>query len=358
MKKKIHLKKSTKIIIAGVAFLVVVGIGLVIAKSITSSKKSSSTIYAVKEEVYENVIEISGTVSASQEQTLSASSAGTVVAVNVKQGDTVKKGDVIMQLDDTTEKYNLAKHDYDMASKKYSVSAREYELLETQRLALVRKVEERQVTATFDGIIASLSVAVGDYIEAKDSIGTLVDVSSLIATVEVAETDVEKLEVNQVVQLTFPAYSGTVEGYVQSWPAIGEVTSRGATVVKVKIKIDEYPECILPKFSFSGKIEISPSVTYTLVSKYAVAREDGQAYVVKVRGNEKVNVKVETYSKEYLKIVEGDLKSGELLVAQSSGGKSGMNPSMGGAPGGAPSGGSGGSGGGFPGGGGGFPGGF
>lgn len=332
--KKKHLKKSTKILIGGVIFVVVVAIALVVAKSVKSSKSSKAVIYAVKEEVYENIIEISGTVSASQEQKLNASSAGTVVAVNVKQGDSVKKGDVIMQLDDTTEKYNLAKHDYDMASKKFSVSQREYELLETQRLSLVRKVEERRVTATFDGIIASLSVAVGDYIEAKDSIGTLVDVSSLIATVEVAETDVEKLKVNQQVLLTFPAYSGTVKGYVQSWPAIGEVTSRGATVVKVKIKIDDYPECILPKFSFSGKIEVSPSVTYKLVSKYAVAREDGKAYVEKLRDNQKVYIKVESYSSEYLKIVEGDLKVGDLLSAQSSRGRSGMNPSMGGRSGG------------------------
>lgn len=363
MKKKIHLKKSTKILIAIIALLVLTGIGLVIGRNAKKSSSSAVQFYNVKQEVYENVIEISGTVSANQEQTLSASSAGTVLAVYVAQGDHVKKGDIIMQLDDTTERYNLAKHDYDMASKKYSVSAKEYELLQTQRLSLERKVEDRCVKATFDGIIASLSVKVGDYIDAKDSIGTIVDVSSLVATVEVAETDVEKLKVNQVVKLNFPAYNGTVQGYVLGWPAIGEVTNRGATIVKVKIKIDEYPSCILPKFSFSGKIEISPSEIYTIVSRYAVGRENGQAYVVKARNNEKVNVKVEQYSSEYVKITEGNLSNGELLLAQSSSGRSGMNRSqMGGSFGGgqgrsSASGGT--SGGGFPGGGaGGPPGGF
>ena len=46
------------------------------------------------------MIEISGTVAAAQEQTLQALSAGTVTGVYVKAGDKVKKGDIILKLDD------------------------------------------------------------------------------------------------------------------------------------------------------------------------------------------------------------------------------------------------------------------
>ena len=248
------MKKKIKIIIICAAVLYVLGAGLVLLKTLLSSKGSEKVLYTANLETYENIIEISGTVAAAQEQTLQARSAGTVTAVYVKAGDKVKKGDIIIQLDDSEQLYNLEKQEYNMATKKLTASARELRLLETERNSLLQKVEDRKVTATFDGIIADLDVAVGDSLEAKDTVGTLVNIDYLTAEVEVTETDVSKLKVGQTVNFTFPAYSNkTVTGYVTGWPAIGEVTSRGATVVKAKLRIDEYPEEILPNFSFTGK---------------------------------------------------------------------------------------------------------
>ncbi len=335
-------KKTLRILIIASVLLVLVGAGLFIARSFVVKSSALTETYVVKKEVYQNAIDIAGVASAAQEQTLQALSDGTVMAVYVKQGDHVKKGDVIMQMDDTTQKYNLAKHDYDMETTKIAGSKKELELMQTQRNALVQKIAERKVTATFDGIIADIDVAVGDSLEAKDSVGTLVDTSYLVADVEIAETDVAKLVPGQEVDFTFPAYSGSVKGYVVGWPAIGSVTSRGATVVKARVRIDEYPSTILPNFSFSGKIKISPDEEYLIVERYAVGREDGKAFVVDARTGEKTYVTVKPYGKEYVRIESG-LSGGEVLAAQSARAKSGMNRNganqrsgMGGMPGGTP----------------------
>ena len=352
------MKKKIKIIIICAAALVVIGTGLVLLKTLLSSKGTEKVFYTANLETYENVIEISGTVAAAQEQTLQARSAGTVTAVYVKAGDKVKKGDVIIQLDDSEQLYNLEKQEYNMATKKLTASARELRLLETERNSLLQKVEDRKVTATFDGIIADLDVAVGDSLEAKDTVGTLVNIDYLTAEVEVTETDVSKLKIGQTVNFTFPAYGNkTVTGYVTGWPAIGEITSRGATVVKAKLRIDEYPEEILPNFSFTGKIEISPTEQYVVVSRYAIGYENKQPFVVLVKGNEKRSVKVQPYGNEYVKVLEG-LEGGEILLQQSTPKRSGMNRNRPGAGTGGSSkknsGSSGGGPGGFPGGG--FPG--
>ena len=352
------MKKKIKIIIICAAALVVIGTGLVLLKTLLSSKGTEKVFYTANLETYENVIEISGTVAAAQEQTLQARSAGTVTAVYVKAGDKVKKGDVIIQLDDSEQLYNLEKQEYNMATKKLTASARELRLLETERNSLLQKVEDRKVTATFDGIIADLDVAVGDSLEAKDTVGTLVNIDYLTAEVEVTETDVSKLKIGQTVNFTFPAYSNkTVTGYVTGWPAIGEITSRGATVVKAKLRIDEYPTEILPNFSFTGKIEISPTEQYVVVSRYAIGYENKQPFVVLVKGNEKRSVKVQPYGNEYVKVLEG-LEGGEVLLQQSTPKRSGMNRNRPGAGSGSSSkknsGSSGGGPGGFPGGG--FPG--
>ena len=256
--KKRKLAKKQKIILG-----VVIGIAVVVAilngarRIAEKSASSSQELYIVRKETYENVIEIAGTVAAAKSQTLESLNDGTVVGVYKKEGDSVKAGDLIVQLDDTEQQYNLANLDYEISVAKQNQTAGKIKLMETQRTSLVRKIEDRKIVATFDGIIAELDVDPGDYLEAKDEIGTLVNTSYLTADVEVAETDVAKLKVGQKVEFTFPAYDGTVEGYLVSYPAIGEVTSRGATIVNAKVRIDDVPEGVLPNFSFTGKIQIT-----------------------------------------------------------------------------------------------------
>lgn len=326
--KKTKINRKIKFLIIGIASVAAVVVILIFVRKLVSSKNASNLTYMVKTETLQNVISVSGVVSAAQEQTLQALSDGTVTNVYVKQGDEVKKGKVLIQLDDTTQQYNLAKHDYDMETVRINGSRRELALKQTERKSLVQKIAERKVIATFDGIIADIDVAVGDSLEAKDSVGTIVDISYLTADVEVAETDVSKLKIGQQVELKFPSYDGIVMGKVIGWPAIGEVTSRGATVVKVKIQIDEYPASILPNFSFSGKIKLSPDEDILLVERYAVGRENKKAFVVKVTG-EKIDVEVVPYSSEYVKIVSGDVREGDVLLQQTTPKISGTRRNMG-----------------------------
>lgn len=330
--KSIKLSRKQKTILTVAAAVVLVGIILVVARKIVAAGNSAEkTYYTVRSEVYENVIEIAGTVSAAKSQTLKSLNDGTVVGVYKKEGDRVKAGDLIVQLDDTEQKYNLANLDYEISVARQNQTAGKIKLMQTQRESLVRKVSDRKIVATFDGIIASLDVDPGDYLEAKDSIGTLVDTSYLTAEVEIAETDVSKLLVGQKVDFSFPAYSGKVEGYLVSFPAIGEITDRGATVVHAKVRIDDVPKEVLPNFSFTGKIQITEPESKLVVERYAIGRDKGAVFaeVVNPRDvsssnprTERVEVKVLPYGANYVQIVEG-LKGGEILKAQSSASKSG-----------------------------------
>ena len=282
-----------------------------------SQAASGQVTYKVREEVYENVIEIAGTVAAAKSQTLQSLNDGTVVGVYKKEGDSVKAGDLIVQLDDTEQQYNLANLDYEISVARQNQTAGKIKLMETQRKSLVQKIANRKIVATFDGIIAALDVDAGDYLEAKDEIGTLVDTSYLTAEVEIAETDVSKLVIGQKVNFTFPAYDGTVEGYLVSYPAIGEVTSRGATVVNAKVRIDDVPDGVLPNFSFTGKIFITDPEKKLVVERYAVGHDQGKAFVEVIgRGGntEKVYVDVVPYTADYVNVISG-LEGGEILKA-------------------------------------------
>lgn len=315
-------KTILKIIIILVIATAIVAFAIV--KFSKTDQKTDEETYIVKKEVYENVIEIAGTISAAKKQTLQALSDGTVLGVYVKKGDRVKKGDIIIQLDATEQEYNLAKLDYEMASTKITGAKNQIALMEKQRLSLLQKIEDRKVKATFNGIIVDLDVAVGDSMEAKDSVGTLVNLDYLIADVEIPETDVPNLKIGQKVEFTFPAYDGKVFGYVTYWPAIGEVTSRGATIVKAQVRIDEYPKEILPNYSFTGKIKITDPVDNIIVDKNAVEKDGDKYFVILAKTGEKVYVTVSRYGGEFVKIESG-LKGGETVKALRKNETSGKN---------------------------------
>ena len=61
------MKKKIKIILICVAALVVIAAGLVVLKTVLSSKGTEKVYYTANVETYENIIEISGTVAAAQE---------------------------------------------------------------------------------------------------------------------------------------------------------------------------------------------------------------------------------------------------------------------------------------------------
>ena len=327
-RKKMNKGIKILIIILVVAF-VVAGV-LVGLRFLLHKDSNQSNVYQVNKEIYENVIEISGTVSAAEQQTLNALGEGTVMEVYVKEGDTVKKGDVLVQLDDSEQVYNLENHDYKMATTKLTGSPRELKLMETQRLSLLQKIADRKIVASFDGVVVEMDAVVGNSVERGEKIGTLVNLDYLTAEVEIPETDVAKLKVGQEVILEFNASSKTGTGYVTGWPAIGELTSRGASVVKAQIRIDDYPEEILPNYSFTGKIKVAEPEDYLLVERYAIGYENKKPYVVTNKSGKKIDVKVVPYGNSMVKIVEGDVKEGDVLLQQSKPKLSGSSKNRGG----------------------------
>lgn len=366
-------KKSFRIVVLVLILLVLTGVVIFFANKGTknaTSKTSTTTELKVIKETVTNIIEISGTIQAAQTQTLTAAGSGTVTSVNVTVGDKVKKGDVLMELDKSEQEYNLAKHDFDAAQKKINGSPKELELMAYQRRTLEKKLEDRKIKANFDGVVADFTATVGDYLEAKDSVGTLIQRDYLKSYVEVVETDAPKLQAGQKVYCTFPAY-GTkiVEGEVVSYPAVGSITNRGASIVKVEIRIPNPPEIILPNYSFTGEIEISPPENLVLIPQEALApsstsssqeqnsgqrKNQGYVEVIQEDGStQKIEVIVEAYDRSYFKVIEGNLLAGSRLKSlreprlsgtrpgnfkpettpQSQGGMGGFGiPAMGGAP--------------------------
>jgi multidrug efflux pump subunit AcrA (membrane-fusion protein) len=329
-------KKSKKSVLMGILIpLILLGGGVTFFVRRSREAIPQEQIHIVREELYRNVIEISGNIKAAQQQNIQAAGDGIVEAVYVREGDRVKAGQILFQLNDSQERYNLANHDFQMNQERINGASARLALMEEQRQVFLRNIRDRRLEARFDGIIGQLNMARGDYVKAQDTFGYLIDRSYLKATVEVVETDAARLKAGQPVRLTFLAYPDLkVEGVVLSYPAVGRITSRGATVLDTEIRINDPPEEILPGYSFTGEIIGGDEERVLAVESAVIAYESGRTYVDRFirsgpgtdggeeRGGpeqtERVPVEVIPYGRNMVRVISG-LEPGDRLKAQTPG---------------------------------------
>ena len=104
--KKLKLSKKHKIILGVVLGLCLLVVILKVSRrAVEKSAAKGQETYRVRTETYENAIQIAGTVAAAKSQNLQALNDGDVVGVYKKEGDHVKEGDLIVQLDDSEQQY-------------------------------------------------------------------------------------------------------------------------------------------------------------------------------------------------------------------------------------------------------------
>jgi RND family efflux transporter MFP subunit len=147
-----------------------------------------------------------GNVRASQKVDLAFNVAGTLVDLPVKEGDDVKEGQLIARLDQrdfknnlsaAKSKYESAKADYDRNLKLYKEGIipkskldkleRNFEVYEADAKIAQKTFEDTSLAAPFTGRIAKRYVDNFKEVQAKESIVSLQDISSIEVVVDVPE---------------------------------------------------------------------------------------------------------------------------------------------------------------------------
>ena len=305
-------KKTILIVIAAIIILLIVWI-LFLPKKGT---EVSQTVTVTKE-VIQDVIQVSGYIQPAQQQNLQSPGEGLIKKVAVKEGDIVKKGDLIFALDNTYQAFQVAKQEFLIEKEQLQGYSKNLELMKLELESLKRALRDRSVYAKFDGIVVSFDLTEGSYVMPKDNFGVIIDRSFFKSTVDVSEGDVPRLKVGQKVLLSFQALGDEkVEGRVTYHSSIAKSGSqRGATVIETKIVVDKLPENVLPGYSFSGNIIAGEDEEVLLLDQTALSYDKGEPYVERVLENgkiERVNVEVEAYTQGTVKVLSG-LKEGDTL---------------------------------------------
>lgn len=311
----------------------------------SSTATPSTTEYTIKRTNVVDSITVSGTIKAESSAAVQALVSGVVKKIYVKEGDKVKAGDLLVELDDTDYRlaYLKALQNYELAKNSGSKL-----LIEQRQLELdiaKRDLERCKITSPVDGIVTALNVEVNDYVSkgtAVDVVARVVNVNNLYVSAAVEEMDYSKIKVGQNALLTFEAFEGVQFPAKVTYVGSEAQTSSGIVTIPIKLslvptrsfqpgaanpsrnqQLEELMNKIIPGLSCEAEIVVLNKTNVIVVPTGAISYESGKAYVMVKNGSatEKRQVTVgERFSIGY-EILDG-LKEGEVIIVSRAGSSS------------------------------------
>lgn len=192
-----------------------------------SSEYISVTVEKVAEKDVNRNFEANGVFEPSQELKLMAETSGAIVKINKRKGDYVKKGDVIVQVDDrlirsdyTIAKLNLEQAGKDVkryenlantdaiTKKQLEDNQKAFSIAEAQFSALQKRLDDTQIKAPISGYINEEYYEMGALVSPGMPIADLINTSQLKLSVNVSENEVSKVKVGDQISVRVNAIKG------------------------------------------------------------------------------------------------------------------------------------------------------
>jgi HlyD family secretion protein len=173
-----------------------------------------------------------------------------------------------------------------------------------------------RIAAPFGGVIMQVEPLTGDQVSPGKLAFRLDDISHLLVDVEVSEIDINSIEIDQPVTLSFDAILGkTYNGTILEVSHVG-ATIQGAVNFTVTVELTDADEFVKPGMTAAVTVLVKELKDVLLVPNRAVRVVDNQrvVYIMKDGAPVMVEIKLGASSDTVSEIIGGDLKEGDLIV--------------------------------------------
>jgi len=255
--------------VAGVLLLILVIAGikvLLVMRMIHNMPKPApatvSTIIA-SEQLWQPSLSAVGTLRAANGADLAMEVAGLVTAVNLKSGQDVQRGQVLLQLrdgDDVAQLQQLeaaaqlSRLTFERARKQLAaqaISKADYDTaaadLKGKQAAVAQQkvvVAKKQLRAPFAGRAGIITVSPGDYLSAGTTVVTVQQLDPLLVDFHVPQSELGRLQVGQAVNLKLDAYAS--RGFSGKLSAINPKVDLGTRNVQVEATVPNHDKALTP----------------------------------------------------------------------------------------------------------------
>lgn len=330
-KKRLSKKTSIIILILLIGILALWMMNKSTAKKRVSRQSEQPQPIAADERIPVNVFKVSrhdfkdtllvlGTVKGGVEIELRFETEGRIRQFRFKEGDSVKKDEIIAQLDqkDAILKLKQAENEYNQHRKLYKAGAIIKLKLDQLKNAYDQAkldLEKTNLRASRTGIISDKESEVGEFVTPNTKVATLVDMEKVIVNVGVIEKDINKLVLTQEVKVNFDAYPGfDFYGKVYNIPPdLGE----RVPMLQVKIQIENPDALILPGMFARSLIYVYEESNAIVIPVTAIDKsaDEPRVFVVGERNRVSSRPINATYTSSEYAVITSGLEEGELVVA-------------------------------------------
>jgi len=281
------------------------------------------------------IVSATGSLSPLKYGNLRFNRSGRLKQIIVNEGDYVREGQILAQLEDDEEKLSLlkaenalknAKSELEKAkvsSSKNVIEEKEGQVKEREfELQLRRKdLEDTLLKAPFSGVVSKIyveekEVVSSQNISASKDILRLIDTSKLFVDVSVDEVDISQVRIGQRARITVDAYPDEVFPGKVVDIAPETTTSSGLVVVEVKIELEKADPKLKPGFTAGADIIVGEAKDTLLLPVEAINERGKKKFVIVMKEGKPsmrditVGISDETYVE-----VKSGLEEGELVLS-------------------------------------------
>ncbi len=299
-------------------------------------KQQTLQFTQVKKQDISSIVSSSGSLTGKNVVDLKFKSSGKLSYINVKAGDKVFAGQIIAGLDtqDLSIKLQQAQNtlrDKQAIAEKIEDDVKDHSKDETFKQKADRTTAQAARDSAYDGVkeaqrafqdvviispIAGLvtkAPLIPGQIVSSDAVVQIVDFSLTFFDTDIDEADIGKVSLGQKAEVTLDAYPDKVfAGAVDEIIPQIKTTSSGATVVTVRIQLDQFPQNFINGLSGQSEIIISRAENALVIPIEALGDND-VVTVQNEEGQKKVKVILGIQSDTDVEIKEG-LQEGDKIL--------------------------------------------
>ena len=328
--------KFSPLFIAAVAFIGLV-VYLYLPKEETQEAKGQSltpvTVHVIKTEPFPITIEALGTAKANESIALTAQTTDIVQSVNFDDGDIVKRGQLLLTLNDNEEKARLNELDINLQEAKRQLtritnlakeSAASEQLLDEQQAkvkalkaqmdVVTSQLNELEIRAPFDGVLGIRQVSLGALLKPGDMVTTLDDIAVVKLDFSISESHLPTVAIGQLIRATSVAYPGELfEGKITSIASRVDPITRS---IPIRANINNQALKLRPGMLMQVVLQKTVLQTLVLPEQSLVPVEDKQFVFVVVDGAVVRKEVVVGKRKPGFVQIESGLKEGDQVVVE------------------------------------------
>jgi len=312
-----------------------------IAKLDTDTKFPLVTVHTAKDTVFNHYTELQGSVATKNMVVIYPEYAGTLTKVYVKEGQQVRKGQLLAKIDDgglsqqlaqLQIQADLAKTTFERQERlwnqkigseiQYLQAKSNYEAREKAVNQLRSQLGKTMVRAPFSGVIDDVITEQGSVVAPGQSqLMRIVNLNNMYIEAEVPESHLTTITLGKDVEVYFPVLNKTVNTKIRQ---VGNFINPNNRSFKVEIAVPNTDKLIKPNLTAKLKINDYTNENAILIPLSIISEDaNGEQYVYitsekdteNIAEAKRVNIKTGKTQGDYIEVLEGIL-NGDTIIEE------------------------------------------